>query len=53
MSNYPDDIRRYDNDPRSPFYEEPDCCEECDAELEGDLDEDGKIHMECGECDDE
>ena len=20
--NYPDDIRRYDNDPRSPFYDE-------------------------------
>ena len=23
-SNYPDDIRSYDNDPRSPFYEEVD-----------------------------
>jgi hypothetical protein len=22
--NYPDDIRMYDDDPRSPFYEEPD-----------------------------
>ena len=22
--NYPDDIRQYDSDPRSPFYEEPD-----------------------------
>jgi len=22
-SNYPDDIRQYDNDPRSPFYVEP------------------------------
>ena len=22
--NYPDDIRRYDDDPRSPFYEDPD-----------------------------
>ena len=22
MSNYPDDIHRYDNDPRSPFYDE-------------------------------
>jgi len=22
--NYPDDIRQYDNDPRSPFYEDPD-----------------------------
>lgn len=34
-SNYPDDIRRYDNDPRSPFYVEPDYCDECgDDELE-------------------
>ena len=23
MNNYPDDIRSYDDDPRSPFYEEP------------------------------
>ena len=23
MSNYPDDIRQYDNDPRSPFYNDP------------------------------
>lgn len=23
--NYPDDIRSYDNDPRSPFYEEWTC----------------------------
>lgn len=31
MSNYPDDIHNYDNDPRSPFYdEEPDCvCVSC------------------------
>ncbi len=28
--NYPDDIRRYDNDPRSPFYVEPsDYCKNC------------------------
>lgn len=25
MSNYPDDIRNYDHDPRSPFYEEWHC----------------------------
>lgn len=24
MSNYPDDIRQYDDHPNSPFYEEPD-----------------------------
>jgi len=28
--NYPDDIRQYDNDPRSPFYVgDEECCEEC------------------------
>ena len=28
--NYPDDIRRYDNDPRSPFYIEPETiCKKC------------------------
>lgn len=27
MSNYPDDIRLYDHDPRSPFYEERDYCD--------------------------
>lgn len=25
MSNYPDDIRNYDNDPRSPYYCESEC----------------------------
>jgi hypothetical protein len=38
MSNYPDDIRQYDNDPRSPFSEAvvcPDCgCEDCECEKE-------------------
>lgn len=40
--NYPDDIRDYDGDPRSPFYVSPpceccgvdfdecDCCEDCE-----------------------
>ena len=44
MNNYPDDVRQYDNDPRSPFFEAPpckvcgqdfdycDCCEECECE---------------------
>lgn len=31
MSNYPDDIRSYDNDPRSPFYDDRQRCEECGA----------------------
>lgn len=31
MSNYPDDIRQFDNDPRSPFYEHP-ICEVCHEE---------------------
>ena len=30
-SNYPDDIRDYDHDPRSPFYEGPQDEEEADA----------------------
>ena len=31
MDNYPDDIRQYDSDPRSPFYEEPwPQCEMCE-----------------------
>lgn len=37
-SNYPDDIRMYDNDPRSPFYSEADACECCDTELEVETD---------------
>lgn len=35
MNNYPDDIRQYDHDPRSPFYEEPvGYCESCGHVLE-------------------
>ena len=37
MSNYPDDIRNYDYDPRSPFYEEP-VCGYCGKPLEFDVD---------------
>ena len=45
MNNYPDDIDRYSNDPRSPLYEAPpcenfgqefddcDCCESCGLPL--------------------
>ena len=37
MSNYPDDIRQYDNDPRSPFYVEPPVeCSTCTNHFEGD-----------------
>lgn len=32
--NYPDDIRQYDHDPRSPFYEEPKPELEADPDLE-------------------
>ncbi|URC15422.1 hypothetical protein JLT2_54 [Paraglaciecola Antarctic JLT virus 2] len=38
MSNYPDDIRDFDNDPRSPFYIDPPVCEECGVELDCDVD---------------
>lgn len=27
--NYPDDIRSYDNDPRSPFFDGPECDGTC------------------------
>jgi len=30
MSNYPEDIRYYDSDPRSPYYSGPDGTEPCD-----------------------
>lgn len=32
MSNYPDDVRQHDHDPRSPFYEGHEECEECGEE---------------------
>jgi len=33
MSNYPDDIRNYDDDPRSPFFDPPTCVH-CGEELD-------------------
>jgi hypothetical protein len=57
-NNYPDDIRNYDDDPRSPFYEDgPECqeCGECMA-VETDADESGYytvtncINVDCPEC---
>lgn len=41
MNNYSDDIRNYDNDPRSPFYIDPPVCEECGVELDCDVGSDG------------
>ena len=50
MSNYPDDIRNYDHDPRSPFYESQfGECPECEAEFE---DED-RICIVCAEKENE
>ena len=37
MSNYPDDIRSYDSDPRSPFYNGDVLCSECGDEM-GEID---------------
>ena len=54
--NYPSDIRSYDNDPRSPFYEEPPECDECGSvlTLDVDCDEDGTYQIAyCEECEDE
>jgi hypothetical protein len=37
MSNYPDDIDNYKNDPRSPLYEEPiQWCEHCEQIIDED-----------------
>lgn len=55
MNNYPDDIRSYDSDPRSPFYIEPPTCDECGEELsvDADCDEDGMYTITyCENCDD-
>ena len=38
MDNYLDDIRNYDNDPRSPFYQEPPECDNCGGGLIVDVD---------------
>ena len=45
MSNYPDDIRSYDNDPRSPFYNGPDDEAQAEAAREYILN-DSDIHSE-------
>ncbi|RKY42311.1 MAG: hypothetical protein DRP85_03230 [Candidatus Makaraimicrobium thalassicum] len=53
MSNYPDDIRNYDDDPRSPFHIEKFICEECDIEFKDDReleDHDIKVHSVCLNC---
>ena len=35
LSNYPPDVRNYDSDPRSPFYNEPDyVCLQCNRAFE-------------------
>ena len=52
MSNYPDDIRNYDNDPRSPFFREPECSR-CGEVLEGSSVEDCECtNTGCPECPD-
>ena len=59
-SNFPDDIRNYDDDPRSPFYEGGPECSECGVEMtvEQDADEDGYyttthcVNIDCPECSD-
>lgn len=37
VSNYPDDIGLYTNDPRHPDYDEPECEDHPEAELERQL----------------
>lgn len=48
MSNYPDDIRQHDNDPRSPYYTNGPECDECGQELEVE-DGYGEYGLECRE----
>jgi hypothetical protein len=52
MDNYPDDIRKYDSDPRSPFYVEPIIrCKVCDSVVEeGEGAEDNTWGWLCDEC---
>jgi len=38
MSNYPDDINMYNDDPRSPLYDHGLICDECEQEMEQDID---------------
>ena len=53
-SNYPDDIRNYDNDPRSPFYVQPLVkCKECGTEHDMDYMEEGRFNCDHLFCDDE
>jgi hypothetical protein len=54
MDNYPDDIRMYDHDPRSPFYSGPDyvLCDRCyEAFEDRDIIEDDGCF--CGACHEE
>lgn len=44
--NYPDDIRQYDHDPRSPFYEEPDEGEDDDGDYLYDCWKDKQMEIE-------
>ena len=37
MSNYPENIRQFDDDPRSPFYVEPPLTDCCEAEMDGEF----------------
>jgi hypothetical protein len=53
MANYPDDIRTYDNDPRAPYFNEPEYQCECgngeEFTSDGD-DEEGSVTCDvCGE----
>lgn len=50
MSNYPDNIRDFDDCPGSPFYEEPPTCEECDHPLEFECDGDGGVDEVPHDC---
>ena len=53
VSNYPNDIRNYNNNPRSPLYDEPLTCYECGKELAADVDCDEDGYYTTYSCDSE
>lgn len=49
--NYPEDIRKYDSHPSSPFYVEPPTCDVCGECIRLVKDYDGEEYFMSEECD--
>ena len=43
MSNYPDDIHEFDNDPRSPFFSKIEKSADCETDILEELDEEDDL----------